>query len=245
MPEFENSNWAQPEYSRDYRETADRIIPERQSMLRIAASFYRNTIRDGRKKRILDLGCGDGILGQILAQQDTLAEIVLADGSAEMLASARARLSGMPNAEFVQTTFEDVISGAFQPAPCDFIGSAFAIHHLVMPDKARLFRAVHGLLNPGGCFLIIDAAESETFTEWYYLLWKEWILAHEEYTKPAESEADVPARARAKSENHYDSLKAQMNALTDAGFVDVECHYKFGMFAVFGGRKHGGTVKNT
>jgi tRNA (cmo5U34)-methyltransferase len=245
MSEFENSNWTRPEYSRDYRETADRIIPERQTLLLIAASFYRNTIRDGRKKRILDLGCGDGILGQILAQQDAHAEIVLADGSAEMLASARQRLSGNRNTEFSQTTFKEVISGAFHPAPFDFIGSAFAIHHLVMPDKARLFKAVYELLNPGGCFLIIDAAESERFTEWYYAIWREWILAHEENTKPAESEADVPVRARAKPENHYDPLKTQMNALADAGFGDVECHYKFGMFTVFGGRKQGGAGNKT
>ncbi|MGB7537692.1 MAG: class I SAM-dependent methyltransferase, partial [Anaerolineales bacterium] len=240
MKEFENSNWARPDYSREYRETADQIIPERQTLLRIAASFYCHNIRDGRRKRILDLGCGDGILAQILSRQDDEAHIVLADGSAEMLASARQRLSGMQNAEFLQATFEEVLSGAFRPAPFEFIGSAFAIHHLEMPDKARLFRSVHGLLTPGGCFLLIDAAESERYAEWYYALWKEWILAHEEFTKPAESAADVPAHARAKPENHYDSLQGQLDALKSAGFIDVECHYQYGMFAVFGGMKQGG-----
>jgi tRNA (cmo5U34)-methyltransferase len=239
MSDFQNSNWARPEYSRDYRETADRIIPERQTLLRIAASFYRHHVRDGRRKRILDLGCGDGILAQTLSGQDGEAHIVLIDGSAEMLASARRRLSGIRNAEYLQITFEEVISGSFQPAPFDFIASAFAIHHLEMPGKAGLFRAVHGLLNPGGCFLNIDAAESEPFTEWYYALWKEWVLVNEEYTKPPESAADVPAQARAKPENHYDFLQAQMDALIDAGFIDVACHYKYGMFAVFGGRKAG------
>jgi tRNA (cmo5U34)-methyltransferase len=245
MTGFTESNWARPEYSRDYRETADRIIPERQSLLWIAASFYRHHTRDGRRKRILDLGCGDGILAQILSRQDGEAHIVLADGSAEMLASARQRLSGNQKTDYLQTTFEEIIAGTFRPAPFDFIGSAFAIHHLETPDKARLFRAVHGLLNPGGCLLIIDAAESERFTEWYYVLWKEWILAHEELTKPAESAADVPSKARAKPENHYDSLRSQLDAMTDAGFLDVECHYKFGMFAVYGGRKQGGTGKKT
>lgn len=240
MTGFDGSNWARPEYSQEYRETADRIIPERQTLLRIAASFYRNIVRDGRRKRILDLGCGDGILGEMLSRQEGNAEIVLADGSTEMLASARQRLSRTKNAEFVQTTFEEIITGKFQPAPFDFIASAFAIHHLEMPEKARLFQAIEGLLSPGGYFLDIDAAESETFTEWYYLLWKEWILAHEEFTRPPESSAEVPAHARAKPENHYDSLKAQMDALAAAGFIDVECHYKFGMFAVFGGRKAGG-----
>jgi tRNA (cmo5U34)-methyltransferase len=239
MPDFQNSNWARPDYSRDYRETADRIIPERQTLFRIVASFYRYHVRDGRRKRILDLGSGDGILAQTLSAQDGEPHIVLVDGSAEMLASARQRLSQVPAAEFLQSTFEEVISGSFQPAPFDFIASAFAIHHLEMPGQGRLFRAVHDLLNPGGYFINIDAAESETCTEWYYALWQEWILAHEEFTRPVESAADVPARARAKPENHYDPLKAQMDALSDAGFIDVACHFKYGMFAVFGGRKAG------
>jgi tRNA (cmo5U34)-methyltransferase len=173
---------------------------------------------------------------------DGEAHIVLADGSAEMLGSARQRLGPAANTEFLQCPFEDVISGKFQPAPFDFIGSAFAIHHLELPDKARLFRAIHGLLNSGGSFLNIDTAESETYTEWYYALWKEWILAHEEYTKPAESAANAPMVARAKPENHYDSLTAQMDALEAAGFIDVACHFKYGMFAIFGGRKAGGNA---
>ncbi len=240
MTGFENSNWARPEYSREYRENADNFIPERKTLLRIAASFYRNFMRDGGVKRILDLGCGDGILAETLLQEDRNGEIVLADGSAEMIASARQRLSGMRNVEFYQNTFEDVVSGKFRPKPFDFIASAFAIHHLDMPEKARLYQSIERLLNPGGFFLNIDAATSGPFTDWYYQLWKEWILTHEESTKPEESAADVPAHARAKPENHYDSLQDQLDALKSAGFVDVECHYKFGMFAIFGGRKAGG-----
>ena len=239
MAGFNNSNWARLEYSREYRDNADNFIPERQNLLRIVASFYRYFVRDGRSKRILDLGCGDGILADTLFQQDRDAEIVVADGSAEMIASARQRLSGGPNVEFCKSTFDDVVSVKFRHAPFDFIVSAFAIHHLEMPEKARLFHSIEGLLNPGGFFLNIDAATSGLFTDWYYQLWKEWILTHEESTKPEESAAEVPAHARAKPENHFDSLQGQLSALEDAGFLDVECHYKFGMFSIYGGRKAG------
>ncbi len=42
------------------------------------------------------------------------------------------------------------------------------------------------------------------------------------------------------AEGHYcnvDTLESQMNALKDAGFQDVDCFYKRGMFAMYGGKK--------
>jgi tRNA (cmo5U34)-methyltransferase len=239
MSGFEESNWKNPEYSRDYRANAENFIPERKSMLGIAASFYRQFIMDGSPKRILDLGCGDGILAEILIHEDRTVEIVAADGSAEMLAAARARLADAPAVEYCRITFEDIQSGQFHPPPFDFIVSAFAIHHLEMARKVRLFRAVAGLLNPGRFFLNIDVTASGPYADWYYQLWREWILEREESTRPDVSLADVPAQARFKPENHYDPLQCQLDALKDAGFLDVACHYQFGLFAVYGGRKAG------
>jgi tRNA (cmo5U34)-methyltransferase len=240
MTGFKNSNWTKPEYSRDYRENADNFIPERRTLLGIVASFYRSLVVDGRKKRVLDLGCGDGILAETLFHQDRNVDITVTDGSEEMLAAARKRLTGLPVVEFCRVTFEEILSGIFQKEPFDFIVSGFAIHHLEMPQKARLFQSVTGLLNPGCFFLNIDATMSGPFTDWYYRLWKEWILTHEESTRADVSMADVPAQARAKPENHYDPLQEQLDALKNAGFIDVECHYKYGLFVIYGGRKPGG-----
>ena len=39
------------------------------------------------------------------------------------------------------------------------------------------------------------------------------------------------------STNRPDTLEDQLSALIDAGFSDVDCYYKNGIFAVFGGRK--------
>jgi tRNA (cmo5U34)-methyltransferase len=37
--------------------------------------------------------------------------------------------------------------------------------------------------------------------------------------------------------NRPDTLEDQLAALRSAGYLDVDCFYKNGMFAVFGGKK--------
>ena len=85
----------------------------------------------------------------------------------------------------------------------------------------------------------IDVAISnnENYTEWYYDLWKERIIDRQALLKIDKSFESVPKRARRQPEDHFDILKAQLNALVSIGFSAVECHYKCGVFAIYGGKK--------
>jgi tRNA (cmo5U34)-methyltransferase len=245
MTDFKKSQWTETEYSRDYRANADNFIPERKSLLKIAASFYGQFIRDGQRKRVMDLGCGDGILAENLLTIGAQMDVIAVDGSEDMLAAARRRLREFPTVEFRRLDFEDILAGGFPCDPFDFIASAFALHHLEISRKARLFESLRKLLKPGCYFVNVDIAtsEQELVNDWYYVLWKEWILAHEEALGLKEkaasmgSLAEVPAHARVKPENHYDSLESQIAALRRAGFEAVECHYRYGLFSIYSGRK--------
>ena len=48
---------------------------------------------------------------------------------------------------------------------------------------------------------------------------------------------DVPQRYKHNPDNHPDSLRDQLAMLEAAGFTAVDCYYKFGIFAMFGGQK--------
>jgi tRNA (cmo5U34)-methyltransferase len=240
MSKFDQTNWVQPESNRDYRDGADHFIPERRLLMRVAASCYKFHCGAGGRMRVLDLGCGDGILAESLFRQDAQMELALVDGSADMLVAARKRLAGAPGAVFLQATFQEIIAGKFPAAPFDFIGSAFAIHHLEMPEKRSLFRSLAGLLRPGGLFLNIDVTTGAPYTDWYYRLWQEWILDHVAATGADPAYVGVPFSAHDKDENHYDPLEDQLAALRAAGLVDVACHFRFGLFSIYGGRKPGG-----
>lgn len=98
-------------------------------------------------ERLLDAGCGSGRLTEELLKRLPLGELVALDSSAEMLAQARERLGAYPRVEFVQASLEQFTLSA----PVDGVFSN-AVFHWV-PDHAKMFRALHGALRPGGWLL--------------------------------------------------------------------------------------------
>jgi SAM-dependent methyltransferase len=233
-------NWSRPEYAREYRDHSNFYIPYRETMARVMASYARTFLGFIDRPRVLDLGCGDGAVSGILHRALPRAEIVAANGSADMIAAAKERLAGMP-VEFRGISFEEIIAGGLSGPRFDGIFSALAVHHLPLEGKAALFRELRSNLNPGGHFLNADVAPADApdYADWHFDLWKEWIVENQRALNPGESYEQIPDTARRKPENHYDPLRAQMEALEAAGFSDVECHYQHGLFAVYGGREPG------
>jgi tRNA (cmo5U34)-methyltransferase len=139
----------------------------------------------------------------------------------------------------VQSTFEDLLDGEPKLANFDFVASAFAIHHLYLPAKIALFKQIYGCLNQDGYFINIDTVlpDNRSYTGWYYDLWQEWIIDRQARLDLNENFDHVPQGARTNPENKLDPLQAQLDALWDVGFKEVECYYKYGLFVIFGGRK--------
>lgn len=230
-------NWSQPEYAREYRDNSDFYIQDRAALARVMGSYARAFLGSIPRARLLDLGCGDGAISRTLHHTLPQAEILAADGSADMIAAARTQLAGLP-VEFRVISFEEITAGGLSGSHFDGIFSSLAIHHLPTEGKAALFRALRALIRPGGHFLNADVVTSEAldYTDWYFSLWREWIVENQRALNLEESFENIPDRARGKEENHFDPLPAQLAALREAGFSNVECHYRCGLFAVYGGR---------
>jgi ubiquinone/menaquinone biosynthesis C-methylase UbiE len=126
---------------------------------------------------MLDLGCGDGIITSVIAEIDDSISATLVDGSAEMLAKAKERLSELKTARYIQASFQKLIQEDALDQTYDFAGSSLAIHHLTMGEKISLFRMIYSHLNPGSRFVNIDVvlAPNEALEQWYLSLWKDWI----------------------------------------------------------------------
>jgi tRNA (cmo5U34)-methyltransferase len=80
----------------------------------------------------------------------------------------------------------------------------------------------------------VVAPPTQALDDWYMQMWREWIGAN----------AQDPGRYlgttklyKENPDNKPDTLSAQLRALEDAGFKNVDCHHKFGIFAMFGGSK--------
>ena len=79
MHKFSEMRWNQPEHNKTFCEEADHYIQERKILVQILGSFYKNHVQPYGGKRILDLGCGDVILGELLKNIDRDIELVCVD----------------------------------------------------------------------------------------------------------------------------------------------------------------------
>ncbi|MEC4686147.1 MAG: methyltransferase domain-containing protein [Nitrospirota bacterium] len=239
MTEFNRSRWAKADFSQEYREKADIYIVERRRMFGIMKSFYRHFPGSRQNNMLLDLGCGDGIVTHELLSVDESISATLIDGSVDMLNKARERLKGFKNINYIQASFQEMLEKEIPEQDFDFIVSALAIHHLTMNEKRDFFRLIYSHLKAGGYFMNIDVilAPTETLDQWYMKLWEEW-MDERKATPGMEGNYfdDITRRYKEADENKPDTLNEQLDTLRKLGFKNVDCYYKYGIFAIYGGR---------
>jgi serine/threonine protein kinase len=236
---FKELLWADENFSRGYREMADIILPDRQRLYQVLRSFFRHHLAGRRSLRVCDLGCGDGALAAELLAVDPTIILDLVDGSPEMLAVARQRFGERPNTTYLDVEFDAIIRQEVRFGPFDFIMSSFAIHHLHHAEKAVLFQRLIDGLQPGGWFLNIDVVlpDQELLTGWLIELWRDQILEAERRGCPPRTCRNVPEESWNNPDNKYATLGLQLKALRTAGFTEVDCHYRNGIFGIYTGRK--------
>jgi tRNA (cmo5U34)-methyltransferase len=240
MSEYYRSSWASQEFQQQYLDRADIYIPGRRLFFALAASLFRQFYAGRTDVRMVDLGAGDGPLSHELLRADPTLHATLVDGSQDMLVKADARLGMYQNVNYLLTSFEELLNGEKQLEGFDLAVSSMAIHHLTLEEKAALFGYLHERLTPGGWFLNIDPVKppSGDMERWYFALWSaEMQEVQRRLGVQEDVSAEVMKRYKDDPVNKPDTLEDQLAALRAAGFVDVDCFYKSGIFAVFGGRR--------
>ena len=107
-----------------------------------------------RRLRVLDVGCGRGLLlGRLRGRFD---EVLGVDADAAMAAIAAERFPGDPAVTVRHARFEEV-DGTF-----DAVTMVAVLHHL--PLEAALRHAA-GLLTPGGRLLVVGLARADSLTD--------------------------------------------------------------------------------
>ena len=240
MDTFNQSAWTQDKFSKDFLEKADIYIQERRKMISNMSSLFSFYFNSKRDIHILDLGCGDGVLTEELLSKYGVIAATLIDGSSAMLQKAGERLTAHPGMHFIHASFHELLTGKVSLGHFDFCVSSFAIHHLEMKEKKNLFRYIYGHLNSRGHFVNIDVvlSPSSELEEWYFAIWKEWMHHMQDHLNVKdELPEDIIKRYKDPSSmNKPDTLEDQLEALRETGFSDVDCYYKNGIFAVFGGK---------
>lgn len=109
---------------------------------------------------MLDLGCGNARFLSPCLRQAPPAHYDGVDLSAAALEEARSRfLHHLPSRALHCQDMLEAAEGA--RSRYDVIFSSFAVHHLTLEAKGRLFRACSAALKPGGCFILVDVVRQE------------------------------------------------------------------------------------
>ena len=238
MAEFKKTRWANSEFSRMYRDEADIYMPLRRRFIEVTKSFYSFFFDNKSDTRVLDLGCGDGIFTEELLKSNSSGSITLLDGSADMLNAAKKRIGDSAGAEYIQANFQEIIKTDILKGKYDFIYSAFAIHHLPYSDKKHLYLKLYDHLKQGGCFIHNDVIlpGSGRIERWYLSLWREWINEFPDKEKSA-GMLVIPEKYKESTDDFPDPLESHLELLRVTGFTEVDCYFKYGIFALFGGFK--------
>jgi len=238
---FNRSAWAREEFARHYLENADIYVIERRRMIGMMTSLFTHFFDGKGDIHVLDLGCGDGVLTEELMKKSDSLVFTLVDRSEYMLQKAKERLKAHERVCFINAGFQELLEDKVLLRTFDFCVSSLAIHHLEREGKAALFKYIAGHLKSGGHFVNIDvvAPPSEELEGWYFNLWREWMQFMMNHLNVwGELPDDIIKRYKdPSSANKPDTLEFQLEALKEAGLKDVDCYYKNGLFAVFGGKK--------
>ncbi|MFD3744043.1 class I SAM-dependent methyltransferase [Nocardia sp. NPDC058633] len=145
----------------------DRLVavnPGYHKHLRISARRMQLPDR-GAGLRLLDAGCGTGASTAALLSVAPHAEIVAVDGSAQMLARARAK-PWPDSVRFVHSRIEH-IEAAGVVGPFDGIFAAYLMRNLADPDTQ--LRAFAALLRPGAPLGVHEYSVAES--RWARIVW--------------------------------------------------------------------------
>ena len=193
-------------------------------------------------KRFLDLGCGAGAMSELMLRTQAGADGVLVDFSQPMLTRAGESLAGY--AGRWQAVTGDLNDPAWRDAlpggRYDAVVSGLAIHHLPPERKPALFAEIFELLEPGGMFVNMDYVAIDGPLRG---LFDEELLANavraerENGGTRHEHEVDLE-----DDDDRPDTVEDQLRWLRDAGFQQVEVHFKWAEAAIYGGARPSSAV---
>jgi 2-polyprenyl-6-hydroxyphenyl methylase/3-demethylubiquinone-9 3-methyltransferase len=148
---------------------AERVFVRVRSFLSDLPAIEERAPRSGR---ILDLGCGHGLLTNLLAVGSAERDVVGIDIDADKVEAARRTVRDRPNVRFEVVDAMDVAGGPFAAIT---VGDVF---YLIPPDgQRRLIGRCFELLAPGGVFLWKSQVRRP---RWKYAITygQEWLMTH-------------------------------------------------------------------
>lgn len=212
--------------SLDYDRQRRNLIPCFDDFYNIAVSMIEPLTES---PKVLDIGAGTGLFSSYLLGKIPNAKLTLIDISDRMLDVAKQRFKGISSLEYIVGDYSQYNF----TQEYDIIISALSIHHLTDDQKFELYKKCHSILRPNGVFINCDQVlgSTEHLDSMYKQHWKTSI---EKSGLPMDEILSAYERVKLDKET---ALSRQLSWLSEVGFSDVDCVYKYYHFAVMYGRK--------
>ena len=227
-----------------YRRLAPVAVPSRVHQLASIATLLPFDSTDDFS--IVEIGCGEGILGHTLAELFPSARITELDGSATMREASARRLA--PHGDRIRVDSMDLAADEWRVhlEGADAVVSSLVIHHLDGPGKKRLFDDVGRLSSERSALVVADLVEpaGAQAQELFASSWDESARHQAE----AGGQDELFDLFRSTEWNIYrvpdpmdqpSRLVDQLEWLANAGFAKVDCFWLEAGHAIYGGYKPG------
>jgi len=236
------SRWQTRELSKSYLEGVRGAIPAAE--LQLDAMLKIISLWNPHCNRLMDLGCGDGILGRTIMKAFPAVHAFLVDFSDPMLEAAKKKIKPGEAIHFVEADFSSpdwkkAFAGTYG---FDLVVSGFSIHHQTDARKREIYAEIFDLLNPNGIFLNLEHVASSTdavekiFDDYFI----DHLYSFHHTANPDANREQIAAefyKRPDKNENILAPVDMQCDWLRDIGYQDVDCFFKIFELALFGGRK--------
>jgi len=210
-----------------YTEAIQRCVPRYDEMLSMLFAYLPRHLSP---KRILELGCGSGNLTLQVADYFPSSEITVVDFSEEMLSICSDRLREK-RFVVVKSDFKELV---FPEESFDLVLSSIAIHHLRDEDKQVLFANIHRWLSKTGVLVFADQfrGAADFIYETHLRRW------YEEARKKGVADGDWDEWMQHQSQHDFHApLACHLDWLRNAGFRDVDCLWRYLLWAVIHAHK--------
>jgi len=236
--------WTTAELSEKYLSGVRSAIPLANEQI----SIMLRIIQMARPKinNFLDLGCGDGILGQAILNQYPHSQGVFLDFSETMIEAAKSKFANNNpgNLEFINQDYglPEWVNKIHGKAPFDLVVSGFSIHHQPDIRKKEIYQEIYQLLKPGGLFLNLEhvASPSKLIEQLFDELFIDSLYAFHQSKATDKSREEINQEyynRPDKTANILAPVEIQCNWLRKIGFIHVDCFMKLFEIALFGGIK--------
>ena len=227
--------WQDARFAREWAERNAEENPARKPALDLLITVLAEYLAAvSVPRRVLDLGCGHGVIAARILAEIEGATLAGVDGSAPMLELARERLAPYAGRfTLAQADFETMTPSGLPGGPFGAAIAVQSVHNASDEGKKRALASVRRVLAPSGLFLLLDRirlAAPALFLA-YRSVWD--VLGPTHYGQQREGRTlDEHERAVAERGDKPGSLEQNLLWLREAGFHDVAALHVVGVRAL-------------